>query len=354
MAADSKTEKATPKKRKDERKEGNVFLSSDIVSVVSVFGVFTALKFLIPMMYETISKFMKSFLVLGGKGDLNTQKEFSALTFEFAIALLKAAFPIMIISIALVVISTGAQTKFLFTTKKIAPKFSNINPLQGIKKMFSLKNVVELVKNLIKVILLSLILYLALKDDFNNVIRTMDMGIETSSAYMLQNAFDMVMKVVLLFVVIAVFDYMYQWWDYERQIKMSKEELKEEFKQTEGNPQIKGRIRDIQKQRARSRMMQAVPSADVIIRNPTHFAVALKYDMEKNAAPIVVAKGVDELALRIVTIAEENDVVTVENKPLARALYAEVEIGQEIPKEHFGAVAEILVYVYKLKNKQME
>lgn len=354
MAADSKTEKATPKKRKDERKEGNVFLSSDIVSVVSVFGVFTALKFLIPMMYETISKFMKSFLVLGGKGDLNTQKEFSALTFEFAIALLKAAFPIMIISIALVVISTGAQTKFLFTTKKIAPKFSNINPLQGIKKMFSLKNVVELVKNLIKVILLSLILYLALKDDFNNVIRTMDMGIETSSAYMLQNAFDMVMKVVLLFAVIAVFDYMYQWWDYERQIKMSKEELKEEFKQTEGNPQIKGRIRDIQKQRARSRMMQAVPSADVIIRNPTHFAVALKYDMEKNAAPIVVAKGVDELALRIVTIAEENDVVTVENKPLARALYAEVEIGQEIPKEHFGAVAEILVYVYKLKNKQME
>lgn len=354
MAADSKTEKATPKKRKDERKEGNVFLSSDIVSVVSVFGVFTALKFLIPMMYETISKFMKSFLILGGKGDLNTQKEFSALTFEFAIALLKAAFPIMIISIALVVISTGAQTKFLFTTKKIAPKFSNINPLQGIKKMFSLKNVVELVKNLIKVILLSLILYLALKDDFNNVIRTMDMGIETSSAYMLQNAFDMVMKVVLLFVVIAVFDYMYQWWDYERQIKMSKEELKEEFKQTEGNPQIKGRIRDIQKQRARSRMMQAVPSADVIIRNPTHFAVALKYDMEKNAAPIVVAKGVDELALRIVTIAEENDVVTVENKPLARALYAEVEIGQEIPKEHFGAVAEILVYVYKLKNKQME
>lgn len=354
MAADSKTEKATPKKRKDERKEGNVFLSSDIVSVVSVFGVFTALKFLIPMMYETISKFMKSFLVLGGKGDLNTQKEFSALTFEFAIALLKAAFPIMIISIALVVISTGVQTKFLFTTKKIAPKFSNINPLQGIKKMFSLKNVVELVKNLIKVILLSLILYLALKDDFNNVIRTMDMGIETSSAYMLQNAFDMVMKVVLLFVVIAVFDYMYQWWDYERQIKMSKEELKEEFKQTEGNPQIKGRIRDIQKQRARSRMMQAVPSADVIIRNPTHFAVALKYDMEKNAAPIVVAKGVDELALRIVRIAEENDVVTVENKPLARALYAEVEIGQEIPKEHFGAVAEILVYVYKLKNKQME
>ena len=158
-------------------------------------------------------------------------------------------------------------------------------------------------------------------------------------------------KVVLVFVVIAAFDYLYQWWEYERQIKMSKQEVKEELKQTEGNPEIKGRIRNLQRQRARSRMMQAVPGADVIIRNPTHFAVALKYDIDRDAAPIVIARGQDSLALRIVRVGEENDVAVIENRELARGIYAETEIGQEIPREYYGAVAEILVYVYRLKNK---
>lgn len=351
MAGDSKTEKATPKKRKDERKEGHIFLSNDVISVVSVFGVFYSLKLLIPGMYETVSDFMKKLLLLAGNTTVHTEEQLQSLPLEFAVAVLSAAFPIMLISIALVVLATGAQTRFLFTGKKVAPKLSNISPIQGIKKLFSLKNVIELIKNMIKVVLLSIILYMALKEDFSDVVRTMDMSLGNSAVFMLNRVFDMVMKVVLLFVVVAVFDYMYQWWDYEQQLKMSKEELKEEFKQTEGNPEIKGKIREMQKQRARMRMMQAVPTADVIIRNPTHFAVALKYETEKNRAPVVIAKGQDELALRIVSVGEENDVVTIENKPLARALYASVEIGEEIPKEYYGAVAEILVYVYKLKSK---
>ena len=179
----------------------------------------------------------------------------------------------------------------------------------------------------------------------------MDMGIARSTVYMLNLAMDLVVTVVAVFAVIAVLDYFYQRWDYERELRMSKEEIKEEVKQTEGNPQIKSRIRSVQRQRAMSRMIQAVPAADVIIRNPTHFAVALKYDMEKNAAPIVVAKGQDELALRIVKVGEDNGVTVIENKPLARALYASADVDQEIPREYYSAVAEILVYVYRLKKK---
>lgn len=249
------------------------------------------------------------------------------------------------------VIMHGIQTRFLFTSKNFYPKLNRISPLQGIKKIFALKNVIELVKNLLKVIVLIVIIYSLLKQDAVNVIRTMDMSISASAAYTFDMIISMILRVSMVFAVIAFLDYLFQRWDYERKIKMSKQEVKEEFKQTEGNPEIKGRIRDIQKQRARSRMMQAVPAADVIIRNPTHFAVALSYDTDKNSAPVVVAKGMDELALRIVKVGEENDVAVIEDRPLARSLYAETELNREIPSEYYGAVAEILVYVYKLNKK---
>lgn len=351
MADSSKTEKATPKKRRDARKEGNIFFSSDVITIVGIAGTFYALKVLFPGIYEEVRVFTKELIVMGGGADSSTAGQLSAITQEFISAFLKSALPIMLISIGLAIVGTGAQTKFLFTSKKFSPKLSNISPLQGIKKLFSLKNLVELLKNMIKVIILSVILYRIIKDDFTAVVRTMDMGIARSTVYMLNLAMDLVVTVVAVFAVIAVLDYFYQRWDYERELKMSKEEVKEEYKQTEGNPEIKGKIRNMQRQRARSRMIQAVPSADVIIRNPTHFAVALKYDMEKNAAPVVVAKGQDELALRIVKVGEDNGVTVIENKPLARALYASAQIDQEIPREYYSAVAEILVYVYRLKKK---
>lgn len=347
MAGESKTEKATPKKRRDERKEGNIFLSSEIVSVMGVLGTFYSLKLLFPFIYKTVKDFMEHYLSLAADDRVSFVNIFK----EFTEAVIKGAFPIMLIGILLTVVATGAQTRFLFTMKKVRPKLSNINPLQGIKKIFYLKNLVELLKSLIKVVILAVILYMALKEDFSAVVRTMDMDLKVSTVFMFNRVMDMVMKVVLVFAVIAMFDFLYQWWDYERQIKMSKQEVKEELKQTEGNPEIKGKIRQMQKQRARTRMMQAVPDADVIIRNPTHYAVALKYDVQRNSAPVVIAKGQDELALRIVSIGEENGVVIIEDKPLARGLYAAVELGTEIPKEYYGVVAEILIYVYRLKNK---
>lgn len=351
MAADSKTEKATPKKRRDERKEGNVFQSTDVVNVVLVFVSFYGLKLVFPMLHEIIGTFMKRFIGLSTSVTDISGQSAGSLGMEFMIAAAKGIIPFALICMMTGIIMHGIQTRFLFTAKNFYPKLNRISPLQGIKKLFSLKNVIELVKNLLKVIVLLVIIYSILKQDMVNVVRTMDMSISASVAYMFDMVMTIILRVTMVFAVIAFFDFLFQKWDYERKIKMSKHEVKEEFKQTEGNPEIKGKIRDIQRQRARSRMMQAVPDADVIIRNPTHYAVALSYDTERNNAPIVVAKGQNELALRIVKVGEENKVTVIENKMLARGLYAETELNREIPSEYYGAVAEILVYVYKLNKK---
>ena len=173
----------------------------------------------------------------------------------------------------------------------------------------------------------------------------------TACSHLLDLAFQMSMQIAVAYVVLAAADVFYQWWDYERQIRMTKQEIKEEFKQTEGDPQIKGRIKEQQRKMAQSRMMQKVPQADVVIRNPTHFAVALRYKEDQDRAPVVLAKGQDSLALRIVQVAEENHVAVVENVPLARALYSSTDLNQEIPPELYSAVAEVLVYLYQLDKK---
>lgn len=353
MAGDSKTEKATPKKRRDERKEGNIFFSKDVVSVVCVFGAFIILQFLFPGIYDNVREFMVRYISLSGSIEDFSMGTLQEVGYDFMVVAAKVGIPFMVICLVLAVLSTGIQTKFLFTSKHFLPKLNRLNPLEGIKKLFSLQNIVELIKNILKVIILIWILYSILEEDMTNVIRTMDMDIKQSVAYMFELTMQMILKVAMVFVGVSAFDYFYQWWEYERKIKMSKQDLKEEYKQTEGNPEIKGRIKELQRERARTRMMQAVPEADVIIRNPTHYAVALKYDIDLNNAPIVLAKGQDQVALRIVAVGEESGVVVIENKPLARGIYAQAELNQEIPMEYYGAVAEILVYVYKM-NKKME
>lgn len=353
MADDSKTEKASPKKRKDERKKGHVAISKDVVMIATLLGTFVMLKALFPLMYRTMRDYMIKYVSLAPVAD--TMSDYTTSIFwDMVIAIAKAAIPIILVSTTLAVIGTGIQTGFLFTKSNLAPKFDKLNPIKGIKNILSLKSLVELIKNLIKIIILSVILYQIIKGDLRAVARTIDMNVMDSSVYVLNSIMDMVMKVSIVFLAIAGFDYFYQWWDYERQIKMSKQEMKEEYKQTEGNPEIKGRIRNLQRERARSRMMQSVPTADVIIRNPTHFAVALRYDIEKDNAPVLLAKGQDELALRIVAIGEEHGIYVLENKPLARGIFASTKVGEPIPPEYYGMVAEILVYVYRMNNKIIE
>lgn len=353
MPGDSKTEKATPKKRRDERKEGHVPLSKDIVTVVSLLGVFVLIKMMFPMMYDTLQRFIVRYVSMSVQ-ITDVEGQGGIILTDMLMAVAKTCLPILLATIALAIVSTGAQTKFIFTSKNLAPKFSRLNPLKGIKNMVSLKSLTELLKNILKITILFIILYKIIEGDLNHVVRTMHMDIRVSSAYVLSSVMSMVIKISIVFVAISGFDLVYQIWDYERQIKMSKQELKEEYKQMEGNPEIKGRIRDIQRERARSRMMQAVPQADVIIRNPTHYAVALKYDIEHDRAPVLVAKGQDALALRIIKIGQEHQVHVIENKPLARGIYASTKVGTEIPEEYYGMVAEILVYIYRLNNKTVK
>lgn len=353
MAEGSKTEKATPKRRRDERKKGNVFKSQDVIVVVSLLGCFYGLQYLLPFIYDIVKTcFVQSFTNIADVTRLSNEDTIILQNFMMW-DIVKGAFPLLLLSAFLAVIATGVQTRFLFSGESLQPKLSRLNPISGIKKLFSFKNVIELIKNLFKITLLIFLLVRFMLDRTTEMASLMSMDVMNSIRYILVESLELVKEIALWFVVIASFDFLYQWWDYERQIKMSKQELKEEYKQTEGNPEIKSKIKEMQRARAQSRMMQAVPTADVIIRNPTHFAVALKYDKDKNGAPIVVAKGQDELALRIVKIGEEHKVHVIENQPLARALFASTHIGREIPPEYYGLVAEILVYVYKLNNKKI-
>ena len=242
------------------------------------------------------------------------------------------------------------QSGLIFTTESIKPKFSNINPINGLKQTFSLKNVAEFfTKTLLKVIVVGFIAYSTIKDNYTAIINTLNLNASSIAQYIMSTIVDLGIKISMWLVVVAVLDVVVQIRKHRKDLRMTKQEIKEEFKQTEGNPQIKGKIKQKQRQMAVNRMMQQIPKADVVITNPTHFAVAIKYSPEENDAPIVIAKGQDYLALRIKEIAKENKVEIVENKALARTLYAAVDIGEPIPEELYQAVAEILAYVYSIK-----
>ncbi len=346
-----KTEKPTAKKRSDQRKEGNVASSKDVIVVASLFVCFYCLQALFPGIYKSIREMMIFLISLVGEIDVLSLGTVQQLGMKSMELLAECIFPIGIISMAVGIVATGVQTRFLFTMKPVGFKAKNLSPLNGIKKMFSAKNLVELLKAALKMIILAVVLYQILKSEIVIIAQMMDLSPAAGFTYVLNEIMGMVLKIGLVFAVIAGFDYFYQKWSYEKKIMMTKEEVKEEYKQTEGNPQIKGKIRSLQQSMARSRMMQAVPDADVIIRNPTHFAVALKYEINHDNAPILIAKGQDLVALKIVEIGEQNHVTVIENKPLARGIYASTPLNSEIPAEYYGVVAEILVKVFRMNKK---
>lgn len=346
-----KTEKATPKKRREQRKEGNVATSKDVIVVVSLFVCFYCLQILFPMIYKSIRDITVLLISAVSSVDELSQGVLQELGMKSVEVLVKCIIPIGLISMAVGIVMTGIQTRFLFTMKPVGFKLKNLNPLNGIKRLFSAKNLVELFKAAIKIILLTVVLYQILKDEIAVIAQMMDINAAAGFSYVLKEIMGMVLKIGLVFAVIAGFDFFYQRWSYEKKLKMTKEEVKEEYKQTEGNPEIKGKIKSLQRSMARSRMMQAVPDADVIIRNPTHYAVALKYDIDHDNAPVLIAKGQDYIALKIVEIAEQSNVMVIENKPLARGIYATTPLNCEIPAEYYGVVAEILVKVFRMNKK---
>ena len=350
MAEGNKTEKATPKKRRDEREKGNVFLSQDAVAVVTLLGTFLMLQVFAGTAAGLLAGFMKS--CFSGIGDpaAGVESLFKEFTLQGMLVLLKAVGPVALVAILCAVVATFAQTRLLVSGALLKPKFSRLSPIQGFKRLFSMRSIVEALKGILKIAILLIIIYLCLKATVDESAKYLYVEIPYGVSHWFGVMMGMVWKIAVAFVVLAAADFFYQWWDYERQLKMTKQEVKEEYKQVEGDPKVKARIRDIQRQMARTRMMQQVPQADVVIRNPTHVAVALRYKPGKDNAPVVLALGLDELALRIVRTAEEHKIAVVENVPLARALYAGAELNKEIPTEFYGAVAEVLVYIFRLNG----
>lgn len=350
MAQMNKTEKATPKKRRDERKKGNVFQSKDVISVfVIIVGFFLLSKVGSFIVLQVKQLYINQLNHMQGLYELSVGTATQILR-DSIIVLFITTVPVIAVIALTVVVFTGVQTRFLVSGELIKFKFNRINIVEGFKRMFSLRSVVQLVKSILKVLVIMYIIYTSMRDLLIVTPDIINTSIGDTIIFMMDRVMKMVYKICLLFVGIAILDYSYQRYDYERKLRMTKQEVKEELKQTEGDPLIKGKIKERQRKMSFNRMIQQVPQADVVIRNPIHYAVCLKYDIDNDFAPIVVAKGRDFVARKIVEVAEANNVLITENKPLARSLYENIEMNEYITVEFYQAVAEIMAWVYENKE----
>jgi flagellar biosynthetic protein FlhB len=350
--ADDKTEKATPKRKEDARKKGQIFLSQEVVTVATLLAAFYGVKAYMPSIVNQTEQILRSSIEAGATTDsLTISGVLNLLTAGFLVIAKTTLIPLLLVCLAAIVATMG-QTKLYFSSQGFAFKADRLNPLSGLKRLFSMRGLVELLKSLLKIIVLGWMIYSVLETAIPQMARLFSLPILQAAQQTGNLIMTIVEKAVIAFAFLSAADYFYQWWDYEKNLRMSKQEIKDEYKQMEGDPQVKSRQRNIAQQRARRRMMQKVPQADVVIRNPTHLAIAIQYDRDKDHAPRVIAKGADDLALRIVKVAEEHHVYTLEDKPLAHALYDAVDIDQEIPEKFYQPVAKILAFVYSLKKKE--
>jgi len=354
LFAQEKTEKATPHKRQKAREKGQVFSSREVTSALILITCIVILKNVGADIFEKVGQFQSYFLTeYLVREDVFTPNGINSIFHECVIFLAKVVAPILISVLLAGLISNYLQIGFIFSSEAITPKLDRINPLAGLKRMFSKRGLVELVKSVLKISIIGLVAYNTLKKNKDVFPLVLDMDLHTSMRLIFAIAYDVGLKAAITLLILAGFDYIFQRHEYETGLMMSKQDIKEEYKEVEGNPQIKSRIRQIQRQMARSRMMQDVAKADVVITNPTHFAVAIVYDIELYSAPVVLAKGRDKLAKRIKEIAHDENIPIVENKPLAQSLYRSVEIGDVIPEALYNAVAEILAFVYTLKERRI-
>lgn len=348
-----KTEEATGKKLKDARTEGQVAKSTELITAASLASLFVMLKVFVGFIGN---QFVNSFLFTYKNIDKIANDEFTILTAE---SLLSDALTTIIITClpifaSAVFVSVGVilmQVRWQVSGKLIKPKFSKINPMSGFKRILSKDKIVELLIELIKITVICFLAYNTLKDKWKILFKLYDLDLEQAILLIGDIIINFGLKISMIFLVIGFGDFIYQKLKFKNDMKMSKQEVKDEFKNSDGDPLIKGKIRSKMREISMKRMMQSLPEADVVITNPTHFAAAVKYDKSTSAAPVLLAKGADFLAQKIKDVAKENNIEIVENKPLARMLYYNVEIGAEIPPELYQMTAEVLAYVYGLKNK---
>lgn len=347
-----KTEEPTAKRLRDARSKGQVAVSREVNTWVLLFGTGLMIALLFPALMKDLTSIFIAFIerpheLLADAGGLGNV--LSSLVLEVSLIL---ALPMAILFV-IALVAGGAQTGINIATKPIQPELSKISPLKGVQRLFSAKQLVEFLKGMFKIALVGFVGTVLLLPEIGRLdtLPSMSMGELLSEIEAL--VIRIFIGILAILFVIAVADVIFQKMQHIKQLRMTKQEVKEEFKNTEGDPQVKGRLRQIRRQRSRERMMQAVPTADVVVTNPTHFAVALAYKPEEMEAPILVAKGQDFLAQRIRAVADEHDIAIVENPPLARALYAGVDLDQEVPSEHYEAVAQVISYVFNLNKRKM-
>lgn len=351
VASDSgeKTEEATPKKKKDAKDKGQVVKSKELTSAIVLVSITITILVVSNFAVDKLKETLILYLQYYPNFVLNNQSFKGILINSFIrimMVFLPIALPIMIIG----VVANVAQTGKVLTTEPLKPKLEKLNPISGFKRMFSMKAVVDLIKNLIIVSIVGYVGYSFVKDNYYSIINYSSFKVDAIIIEVSSLIINIFSKVSMVLIAIGIIDYVYQRFQFNKDLKMTKQEVKEEFKQQEGDPQIKSKIRQKQRDMAMKRMMQAVPDATVVITNPTHIAIAVKYDEKSGKAPIVVAKGSDNIAIKIKEIAMENKVPIIENKPLARLMFSKVELDEEVPYDMYQAVAEILVLVMNLKK----
>ena len=351
-----KTEPATAKKLQDARKKGQVAKSKEVANAFGLIGLFLILKIwvgnigirfleLFSNVYQKIPEVIVNWHGYLPENDMNIMYR------EMIIQTIIIVAPIFIVALVLAFLADIIQIKWLVTTDPLKPKFNKLNPISGFKRIISANSLVELAKAILKIGIIAIVVYNFLKDKWNYIFLLYDMPLMQAIQLAGELVTDLGIQIAVIYAILAFADYIYQKFKFKNDMKMTKQEVKDEYKQQEGDPQVKGKIRGKMQEASRRRMMQNLPQADVVITNPTHYAVAIKYDPAVADAPMVLAKGEDFLAAKIKEIAKENNIEIVENKPLARMLYANVEVGQMVPPELYQAVAEVLAFVYHLQGK---
>ncbi|MBR4027586.1 MAG: flagellar biosynthesis protein FlhB [Lachnospiraceae bacterium] len=350
-----KTEPATQKKLDDARKEGKVAKSKDVTEALQLVVLFLALKIFMSYVGEHLIGVFT--VVLGNMADFVKVNRAGLSTIavggyliNMIVEWMLIVLPFFLFGFVITFLVTVYQVGWTVSLKPLEPKLSKFNPISGFKRIISKDSLFELLKSIVKIIVIVYIAYSTIKDDANSLFVLYEIELNQAIALVGEIILDVGLRIAIVYIVVGAVDYFYQRHKFAEEMKMTKQEVKDEYKNTEGDPQVKGQQRSRMREASQRRMMQDVPQADVVITNPTHFAVAIKYDADAHAAPVVLAKGADYVAAKIKEIAKENKVEIVENKPLARMLYHNVDIGAEIPPELYQSVAEVLAMVYHMKN----
>ncbi len=346
-----KTEAPTPRRRQETREEGNVARSQDLSAAVMLLGAVVLLGWFGRHMLGGMKTMVEAALGGGWSADVSVAGDIGQRWASMMSIGAHIGAPIALGVVGLAVLASIVQVGFLVSIKPLTPKLSKLSPLRGIQQLFSMRSAMRLVMSLGKVAVVAVVAGLSIYFDLPRVMALIQLDPAPALAASAGLVYWLAMRIALVLLILALLDYAYQKWQHEQDLRMTKQEVKEEFKRMEGDPLVKQRRARVARQLAMQRLSAAVPTADVVVTNPTHFAVALKYDGQTMHAPKLIAKGADFLAMRIRQLAAANAVPLVERKELARALYRGVDVGQEIPPEHYAAVAEILAYVYRLSGR---